>query len=207
MNSVATVFVVDDDEQIRTALHRLIRSVKLDVEAYASAQEFLDRYDPNCPGCLVLDVRMPGLSGLALQDTLVAGNINVPIIFITAYSDVSVGVQAMKSGAVDFITKPFNDQILLDAIQRGIARDIQMRRHAVRKTDVRGRVDRLTPREQEVLSLVVVGKPNKQIAYELGISEKTIKVHRSHVMEKMQAGSLPDLVLLAQAAGICGATT
>ncbi|MHC4696195.1 MAG: response regulator transcription factor [Planctomycetota bacterium] len=202
MNSEQTVFVVDDDPSIRRGLRRLIESVGLTVEEYATAEEFLTGYDAARSGCLVLDVRMPGLSGLDLQETLAAREITLPIVFITAYGDVPMTARAMKAGAVDFIPKPFNEQALLEAIHRATAQDAEHRREHARRTEVMHRVERLTPREREVLTAVVAGKPNKRIAAELGISEKTVKIHRAAGMGKMQADSLPELVVLAQMAGL-----
>jgi len=202
MKSEAAVYIVDDDPSIRRALQRVIESVGLAVKRYASAEEFLDKYDPAQAGCLVLDVRMPGVSGLDLQETLAAKDINLPIVFITAYGDVPMTARAMKAGAVDFIEKPFNEQELLDAINRAIEQDAEFRREHTEHTDAQHRVAKLTPREREVLKIVVTGKANKEIAAELGISEKTVKIHRARVMEKMQADSLPELVVLAQRAGL-----
>lgn len=197
-----TVFVVDDDTAVRKALARLMRSVGLNVEMFASAQEFLRRERVEGPGCLVLDVRMPGLSGLDLQEALAAAGISIPIIFITGYGDIPMSVQAMKAGAVDFLPKPFKDQDLLDAIHQAIDRDIQRRQEQAQIAEIQDRVDSLTPREREVLALVVTGMLNKQIASELGTSEKTIKVHRARVMRKMQVMSVAELVRLAEKVGI-----
>jgi len=203
MRPEPTVFVVDDDPSVRRALRRLIESVELNVETFAAADEFLDGYDPARPGCLVLDVRMPGVSGLDLQETLASREVLLPVIFITGYGDVPTTVRAMKGGAVDFIEKPFNEQVLLDAIHRAIEQDARLRRERAERAEILSRVARLTPREREVLTRVVAGKMNKQIAAELGTSEKTIKVHRARVMSKMQAESLAELVVLAQIAGLC----
>lgn len=197
-----TVFVVDDDPSIRRGLRRLIESVQLAVEEHATAEEFLDGYDPARPGCLVLDIRMPGASGLDLQETLAEKQSRLPIVFITAYGDVPMTARAMKAGAVDFIEKPFNEQELLDAIHRAIEKDSQLRREQAEREEVLQRVGLLTHREREVLALVVTGKLNKQIAAQLGISEKTVKIHRARVMSKMQAESLPELVVLAQESGL-----
>jgi len=203
VNEGPAVFVVDDDPSVRRALTRLIQSVGLVVEAHSSAQEFLDACDPARAGCLVLDIRMPRVSGLELQQVLAQRQIELPIVFITGHGDVPMSVRAMKAGAVDFIQKPFQDQDLLDAIQRAITRDAEFRRARVHHADVARRVALLTPREREVFALVAQGRMNKQIAAEFGISEKTVKVHRARVMEKMHAGSLAELVVLAQAAGLC----
>lgn len=201
MNAAPTVFVVDDDPSIRRALVRLIKSVGCDVETYPTAKEFLDAYDKRA-GCLVLDIRMPGLSGLELQEVLAERQIVLPIIFITGHGDVPMSVRAMKGGAVDFLQKPFNDQELLDAIQRALARDTTLRQTQALRTEADRRVALLTPREHDVFRLVVVGKMNKEIAAHYGISEKTVKVHRARVMEKMQAASLAELVRFAQIAGL-----
>ena len=201
--TAATVFVVDDDPSIRRALTRLLRSVGLAVDAYAGAQEFLDAYDPARPGCLVLDVRMPHISGLELQQALAQRAVELPIIFITGHGDVPMSVRAMRAGAIDFLPKPFHDQDLLDAIQRAIARDAELRAARAVRVDVLRRVELLTPREREVLVLVTAGKMNKEIAAQLGASEKTIKVHRARVMKKMGAESVAELVVLAQTAGVC----
>ena len=192
------VMVVEDDDSMRGALSRLIRSVGLAVETFTSAQEFLDCQLPKGPCCLVLDIRLPGLSGLQLQETLTAQGMVIPIIFITGHGDVPMSVQAMKAGAVDFLQKPVNDQQLLDAVHRALSRDRQERSQRDRQEAVRRRYRMLTPREQEVLSLVVSGCRNKEIAVELDASERTVKVHRARVMEKMGAESLPDLVRLSE---------
>ncbi len=205
MKPEATVFVVDDDPSIRRALRRLIDSVELKVETYSSAEDFLNAYDLNRPGCLVLDVRMPGVSGLDLQETLASRDVYLPVIFVTGYGDVPTTVRAMKGGAVDFIEKPFNEQLLLDAVHRAIEEDARLRRERAERADVLRRVALLTPREREVLMRVVAGKMNKQIAADLGTSEKTVKVHRARVMSKMQADSVAELVVLAQIAGLCAA--
>jgi FixJ family two-component response regulator len=197
-----TVFVVDDDESVLRSLERLIRSVGLNVETFASAREFLAADRPSWPACLVLDVRMPGMSGLDLQEELIAAGYNMPAIFLTGHGDIPMSVRAMKAGAVDFLQKPFNEQDLLDAIQKAIDKDRRTRQERAELSEIQGRVDSLTPREREVLGLVVKGRLNKQIAYELGLSEKTVKVHRARVMEKMQAESLADLVRLADKVGI-----
>lgn len=201
-SSQGTVFVVDDDAAVCRALQRLLESVGLHVSTYVSAQDFLDELDPDAPGCLVLDVRMPGLSGLDLQDLLNARAVSIPIIFISAHGDVPVSVRAMKGGAVDFFQKPIHHQTFLDAVNRALAKDSETRQRELEKVEIRKRVESLTPREREVLKLLVVGQRNKQIAAELGASERTIKIHRARVMEKMQADSIPDLVLMAQVVGI-----
>jgi FixJ family two-component response regulator len=197
------VFVVDDDDSVRTALKRLLKSAGHKVITFSSAEEFLDhdhRFDV-C-GCLVLDIRMPGLSGLELQDQMAAAGINIPIIFITGHGNVPASVRAMKAGAVDFLEKPFDDLALLDAIHRAIAKDTQAKQAQAKIKVINQRVSSLTPREKEVFTLVVTGMLNKQVAFELGTSEKTIKVHRARVMQKMFAESFADLVRLAEKAGV-----
>jgi len=198
------VFVVDDDAGVRQMISRMVRSIGLRAETYASVQEFLDLYDRRQTGCLVLDVRMPGLSGLDLQERLTAIEAPLPIIFITGHGDIAMGVRAMKRGAVDFIEKPFQDQVLLDAIHAALARAVELRSVTAARDDARKRLATLTPREREVLALVVAGKLNKQIAARLGTAEQTIKMHRGRLMRKMGADSLPALVRLAQLAGVAG---
>jgi FixJ family two-component response regulator len=201
-DSDATVFVVDDDESIREALKSLIGSVGLPVETFATAQEFLESRSADVPGCLVLDVRLPGLSGLDLQRELTNVNIHTPIIFLTGHGDIPMTVRAMKAGAVEFLTKPFRDQDLLDAIQQALERDRTAREERIEKDELRARYDSLTPRESEVMRIVITGLLNKQIAAELGTSEVTIKLHRAQVMQKMRADSLADLVRMAEKLGI-----
>ena len=196
-----TVFVVDDDVAMRRSLENLIRSVGLRVEAFASAQEFLSSKREDVPGCLVLDVRLPGLSGLDLQKRMAEADIEIPIIFITGHGDIPMTVQAMKAGAVEFLPKPFRDQDLLDAIQQALERDSKAREQRGEVEVLRSRFELLTPREREVMPLLVAGLLNKQIAVELGSSETTVKIHKHHVMEKMRASSLAELVTIAARIG------
>jgi FixJ family two-component response regulator len=192
------VFVVDDDESVRDAVKRLIASVGLRVETFGSTREFLNSKRPQTPACLVLDVRLPDVSGLELQRDLAAANAQIPIIFITGHADIPMSVRAMKAGAVEFLTKPFRGQELLDAIQEAIAKDRLAWNERAEMAELRTRYDSLTPREKEVLKLVASGLLNKQIGAELGTSELTIKTHRGRVMEKMQADSLADLVKMSE---------
>lgn len=200
---MTTVFLVDDDSSVRKALARLIRAAGYEVAPFASARQFLES-KPETAGvaCLVLDVRMPGVNGLELQEALQAAKIAIPIIFITGYGDIPMGVQAMKAGAVDFLPKPVCQETLLPAIEQALARAAGQRAEAAQLVDIRRRLDSLTPREREVMALVVTGMLNKQIAWELGTVEKTIKVHRSRVMEKMAVDSIAELVRLAEKVGI-----
>lgn len=192
------VFVIDDDRGIRDGLQSLIRSVGLRVETFASAQDFLVAKRPDAPACLVLDVRMPGLSGLDLQLKLRDGGVAIPIIFITGHGDIPMSVRAMKNGAHEFLTKPVRGQDLLDAIQKAIAGDRILRKERQEWNEIHARFDSLTPREKEVVDLVVAGLLNKQIADQLGMSELTVKTHRAHVMEKTQADSLAHLVRMTE---------
>jgi RNA polymerase sigma factor (sigma-70 family) len=196
------VFVIDDDPSVRRAIKRLIGSVGLQAEVFGSTQEFLRSKGSDAPGCLVLDIRLPGISGLDFQSELALANIHVPIIFITAHGDIPMTVRAMKAGAVEFLTKPFRDQDLLDAIQVALERDRSRRQQEVEISALRRRLESLTPRERQVLPLVVSGLLNKQIAAEIGVSETTVKVHRSQLMRKMGADSLAGLVRLAERIGI-----
>jgi FixJ family two-component response regulator len=192
-----TVIVIDDDLSIREALGSLLRTVGLQVKLLGSANEFLKSGRPDGPTCLVLDVRLPGQSGLDFQRELAAANMQLPTIFITGHGDIPMSVQAMKGGAIEFLTKPFRDQDLLDAIQLGLAQDRAWLENEKTVAVLRARFDTLTPREREVMALVVAGRLNKQIAGDIGISEITVKVHRGQVMRKMQASSLPDLARMA----------
>jgi len=189
-----TVFIVDDDRGVLDSLKFLMRSVGLHAETYQSAREFLGAFDTKRPGCLVLDVRMPEMSGLELQERLSAMGSTLPIIFITAHGDIPMAVQAVKAGALDFVQKPFRDQDLIDKIQNALQQDAQMRRQIAERSEIAERIESLTPRELEVMQLVVEGKPNKVIAHTLGISQRTVEIHRSRVMEKMGAESVPHLV-------------
>jgi RNA polymerase sigma factor (sigma-70 family) len=195
------VFVIDDDASMRTAISELIEAVGISCQTFGSGQELLDATLPDVPGCLVLDVRLPGLSGLNLQRELTARGIQIPIIFITGHGDIPMSVQAMKAGAVEFLTKPFRDQDLLDAIEQATERDRSARRQLKEIRVLQERSDALTPRELEVMRLVVAGLLNKQIAAQLGISEKTVNVHRAQVMQKMHADSLADLVRMSEKRG------
>jgi FixJ family two-component response regulator len=196
------VFVIDDDASMREAISRLLNAVGFRVKTFASARDFLGSQLPDVAGCVVLDVRLPGLSGLELQREMVERGIHVPIVFITGHGDIPMSVQAMKAGAVEFLTKPFRDQELLDAVRSGIHRDRKARQERAELAGLRASLAHLTKREREVMSLVVSGLLNKQIALRLGTSEKTIKIHRRHVMQKMRAESLADLVRMSQKLGI-----
>jgi FixJ family two-component response regulator len=191
------VFVIDDDPSVRAALDSLIRSVALNVQSFASTEEFLRTDRPQTPACIVLDVRLPGRSGLDFQHEMAKSDIRLPVIFITGHGDVPMSVRAIKAGAIEFLTKPFRDQDLLDAIQDGIERDRSQRQAAALVENLRSRFSALTSREREIMLKVASGRPNKQIAAELKLSEFTVKVHRGHVMQKMKAKSLADLVRMA----------
>ncbi|MFQ5547948.1 MAG: response regulator transcription factor [Woeseia sp.] len=196
----STVFIVDDDQTVRHAMELLMRSVGLDYEIFHSADDFLAGFSDDKPGCLVLDIRMPGMGGLELQEKLIELGSSLPIIFITGHGDVPMAVEAMQKGAVDFIQKPFRDQDLLDRVGEALKTDQDRRSEREAHAEVQGRISKLTNREREVLDLVVTGKPNKVIAYELGVSQRTVEIHRARVMEKMQARSLADLVRMHMAA-------
>lgn len=193
----SVVFVVDDDPSVRESLQSLLRSVGQATLSFASTGAFLDGDRPDGPGCLVLDVRLPGQSGLELQRELAAANVHTPIVFITGHGDIPMSVAAMKAGAIEFLTKPFRDQDLLDAVHKGIALDRERREETATLAYLRERFRSLTPREREIMAFVASGRLNKQIAAECQLSEITIKIHRSHVMRKMRAKSLPDLVRIA----------
>lgn len=197
MKSDPTVYVVDDDDQVRSSLRWLLESVGLPVETFASGDEFLKVYDPNGPGCLLLDVRMPGMSGLDLQEHLASQGIDTPIIVMTGFADVPMAVRALKAGAVEFIEKPFSDQVLLEHIYEAIEKDAKRRERSLRHAEVEKRIADLTPRQHQVMELVVSGKATKQIARQLGISHKTVEAHRAHIMQKMAADSLAELVQMA----------
>ena len=194
----AIVFVVDDDASVRQALSNLFRSVGLQVETFGSAHEFLQSKLPNAPSCLILDIRLPRLSGLDFQAELAKADIRIPIIFMTGHGDIPMTVRAMKAGAVDFLTKPFRDQDMLDAVTAAIERDRNNRDEAKAHSDLQALFAALTPRERQVMNLVTAGLMNKQIAAEIGLAEITVKIHRSHIMRKMGAKSLPDLVRMAE---------
>ena len=201
------VFVIDDDPSMRAALEDLVSSVGLQVRLFASPQEFLQSNPPDTLGCLVLDVRLPGMSGLAFQNELARAGIALPVIFITGHGDIPMSVRAMKAGAVEFLTKPFHDQELLDAIHTAITRDKERRRGALIAVELQERYAALTERERQIMALVVTGRANKQIAAELDLSEMTVKVHRGQVMRKMKAGSLPELVRMADRLGASNPTS
>ena len=192
------VFIIDDDPLCRTSSERLVRSAGFDVQSFESARDFLNSRRPNLPSCLILDVRLPGLSGLDLQRQLTEAGVRIPIIFVTGHGDIPMSVQAIKAGAVEFLTKPFRDQVLLDAIQHAVERDQVARQQHARYADLRGRYESLNPREREVFKCVVSGMLNKQIADELGATERTVKFHRGNIMRKMHVTSLAELARMAE---------
>ncbi len=195
--SEPTVFIVDDDEAVQQSLTMLLGTVGLNAQAYRSAEDFLDDYDPAAqPGCLLLDVRMPGMSGMELQARLAEKPTRTQVIIITGHGDVPMAVEAIKAGAVDFIEKPFRDQVLLDSIQRALELDAKARREQAERADIEAKIARLTPRERQIADLVVLGKSTKTIAYELGISQKTVDFHRVNILEKMRVDSVVELVRL-----------
>lgn len=200
------VYVIDDDPSMRNAIEDLLQSVGLGIRVFPSAQEFLKAARPDAPGCIVLDVRLPGQSGLDFQRQIAGTAMELPIVFITGHGDVAMSVRAMKSGAVEFLTKPFRDQELIDAIHAALERDRARRADAGAIADLRARFDALTPREREVLLHVVSGRLNKQIAASLELSEATVKMHRGQIMRKMHAGSLPELVRMADRLGVTAAS-
>jgi len=202
--SESIVFIIDDEPLYRASTERLVRSVGLRVRSFESAREFLSSPRPNVASCLVLDVRMPGLSGLDLQLELVKVGVQMPIIFVTGHGDIPMSVQAMKAGAVEFLAKPFRDQDLLDAINQALARDRVARRQRSRNVELHRRYESLGPREREVFQYVVLGMLNKQIADKLGTTERTVKFHRGHIMQKMEVKSVAELVRIAEALGIGG---
>jgi len=198
------VFVIDDDKLVRDSVTDLLRSVGLGAQSFGSAQEFLQSKRPDAPGCIVLDVRLPGASGLEFQRMLAESSIHLPVIFISGYGNIPMSVRAMRSGAIEFLTKPLQEQELLDAVQAGIERDRARRQEAELVAELHERLMSLTARERDVLALVITGRPNKQIADQLKLSEATVKVHRSQIMRKMQAKSLVDLVRMADKLGVSG---
>ena len=199
---IQTVFVLDDDEAVRDSLGALLESDGFEVATFGSGAEFLDRFDPVRGGCLVLDVRMPGLSGLEIQEKLSEKRIAMPVIIITGHGDVPVAVQAMRAGAVDFIEKPFADDVILESVRLALEQGQQIKQDMASATEIESRLARLTPRERDVLEQLVIGNPNKIIAHELGISPRTVEIHRARVIEKMEARSLSHLVRLAIAVGV-----
>jgi FixJ family two-component response regulator len=202
LSQTPLVFVVDDDESVRRALARLIRSIGLEVQSFASPAAFLAHRRPDRPACAILDLRMPGVSGLTVQEELQRTAADIPVVFLTGHADVPTSVRAMKAGAVDFLQKPLNEQDLLDTVQRAVERARELWRSRAQRELIESRVARLTPREREVFALVVAGLPNKLVAERLGAAEKTVKLHRARVMEKMEVDSLADLVRTAHMIGL-----
>lgn len=198
MKTDATVFVVDDDQAVRESLSRLMESVGQEVATYAGAQEFLDSYDPSRPGCVVLDIRMPGMSGLDLQEKLVRDGVRIPVIMISGHGDVEKAVRAMKAGAVDFLRKPYKAKVLLERIGQALELDAKIRRQEAERAKAAALIAQLTPREREVMGLLATGAPSKQIAYRLGLSRKTVDVHRAHIMMKLQIDSVVDIARLVE---------
>ncbi len=194
------VFIVDDDEALRDSLRWLLESVRLKVETHDSANSFLQSYYPGQSGCLLLDVRMPGMSGLELQEQLESRDVRLPVVIMTGHGDVAMAVRALKAGAMDFIEKPFDDELLLASIQRALLLDVEQRKSRATQAEILARLAQLTRREHQVMELVTIGKANKQIASELNVSAKTVEAHRAHVMEKMQANSLAELVRMSMLA-------
>jgi RNA polymerase sigma factor (sigma-70 family) len=194
-----TVFVVDDDDAVRNMIGQLVEAVNLDVETFSSAQEFLDSHDPARPGCLILDVRMPGMSGIKLQAGLLDRNICLPIIFVSGHGDVPMAAEAFKKGAVDFIEKPFRNQALLEQIQIALAKDARLRQDQAKREAAKAKFALLSPREREVMELVRAGRPNRVIAEELGLSQRTVEAHRAGIMEKLQVNSVAELVTMVNA--------
>ena len=195
-NSEPTVFIVDDDQAMRKSLHVLVETIGLPVKTYSSAKHFLEDYNPLWPGCLVLDVRMPEMNGLGLQSTLLSRKIDIPIIFISGYGDIPMAVEAVKRGAVTFLEKPFREQMLLESIEKAITLDVQRRRSREKERDIEKKMRTLSQREQEVMELLITGKPNKEIGHQLGISQKTVDFHRVNILEKMGMSSVIELVLI-----------
>jgi len=202
MNPQSTVFLVDDNQAVRETLCLILETAGMKVESYPSARAFLQSYQPEQPGCLVLDVRMPEMTGLELQEKLRDQQIAIPIIFITGHGNIPMSVQAIKAGAIDFLEKPFRKQVLLERVNEALAYDAQLRRNHAEKIEIMERFERLTPREQQVMELVVTGYSNKEIAKSLQVSHRTVDIHRAHVMDKMAAGSLADLVAMAVTCGL-----
>ncbi len=198
MKTDATVFVVDDDQAVRESLSRLMESVGQEVATYAGAQEFLDSYDPSRPGCVVLDIRMPGMSGLDLQEKLARDGMRIPVIMISGHGDVEKAVRAMKAGAVDFLRKPYKAKVLLERIGQALELDAKIRRQEAERAKAAALIAQLTPREREVMGLLATGAPSKQIAYRLGLSRKTVDVHRAHIMMKLQIDSVVDIARLVE---------